>query len=439
MSRVALIGTNSPEFVDKLIDIWNSGDCAVLIDSQIPGNAAVDLMREASVDKCYHEKGVLNNLPSLMEEISFEEYEVSSRSATYLTDDISSKYVEDYSTTEAVVIYSSGTTGKSKGIILSHYALSTNADAINDYMHLGNDDTIYIARSLAHLAALTGELLVGLKAHAKIVIAPIIVPPRFILNNLIKFNATVVCLSPTLLSLIVEECGRKHYELPMLRAIYTNGAKVNDKLYVKARNVLTNISIYNSYGLSEAGPRVTSQTENCCKGNSAGKPIKGVRVQIIDECGNVVENGRRGIIHVDTPSRFSGYISGKEKNPSLYNNWINTGDVGYFDEEGELHIVDRADDMIIIDSHKIYPSDIERKIIMNTSVYDCVVVKREFDGIDKLCCLYRGDEPLTANQLVYDLLPYEIPKIFVKVESFPQTNNGKISRQKIQEMLKGEE
>ena len=307
MSRIALIGTNSPEFVDKLIDIWNGGNCAVLIDPQIPGKVAVNLMREAKVEICFIEKEVLRNPSAIKEEeISFIEYEVSSRSAIHLSENIASKYIENYSQSEAVVIYSSGTTGKSKGIILSHYALSTNADAINDCMNLCTDDTIYIARSLTHLAALTGEMLVGLKAHAKIVVAPIIVPPRFILNNLIKFNVTVLCLSPTLLSMIVEECGRKHYELSTLNAIYTNGAKLNDKLYIKAQNVLKNIKIYNSYGLSEAGPRVTSQTEMCCMTNSVGKPINGVQVHIIDECGNIVENGGRGIIHVDTPGRFSG-------------------------------------------------------------------------------------------------------------------------------------
>ena len=430
MSRVALIGTNSPEFVDKLIEIWNGGNSAVLIDPQIPSIAAIDLMKGANVKKCYYEKAIFGKNKFLENEISdeiiFEEYEVSIKSAMFLSDEISSKYVENYSTNEAVVVYSSGTTGKSKGIILSHYALNTNADAINDYMHLCNDDTIYIARSLAHLAALTGELLVGLKAHANIVIAPIIVPPRFILNNLIKFSVTVVCLSPTLLSLVAEECSRKHYELPTLRTIYTNGAKVDEKLYIKARNIFTNISIYNSYGLSEAGPRVTSQTENCCMSNSAGKPIKGVQVQIIDEYGNIVENGRRGIIHVDTPSRFSGYISGKERN---------TGDIGYFDENDELHVVDRADDMIIIHSHKIYPSDIERKIIMNTSVFDCVVVKKEFGCDEKLCCLYRGDERISANQLIDYLLPYEIPELYIKIGSYPKTSNGKVSREKIKEML----
>ena len=436
MGRISLIGTNSLEYVKILLDIWNSGNCAVLIDSQMPLKSAIELMEEAKVTACYIETNSESNSDVIKStEIDFIEYQKSSYSAQYIPKHIADEFMPNYSEDEAVIIYSSGTTGRAKGVILSHRAINTNADAINDYMQLGERDTIYIARALSHIAALTGELLVGLKAHANIVIAPTIVPPRFILNNLIEFAATVVCLSPTLLSLIVEECRKKHYELPALRTIYTNGAKVNDKLYVKARNVLTNISIYNSYGLSEAGPRVTSQTENCCMSNSAGKPIKGVRVQIIDECGNIVENGSRGIIHVDTPSRFSGYISGKEKNTSLFYDWLNTGDVGYFDDKGELHVVDRSDDMIIIDSHKIYPSDVEKQIIMNTSVFDCVVVKQEFDGVDKLCCLYRGDEPLTASKLTDYLPPYEIPKLFIKCESLPKTANGKISHSQVAEAI----
>ncbi|MCI8372837.1 MAG: long-chain fatty acid--CoA ligase [Lachnospiraceae bacterium] len=105
------------------------------------------------------------------------------------------------------------------------------------------------------------------------------------------------------------------------------------------------------YGLSEAGPRVASQRKGC-RGTSVGYAIKGVDIAIVDNQGNILSTNEYGIIHVHTLSRFSGYISGFEKQVSLYKGWLNTGDVGYWDENGELHIVDRIDDVMIIDSHK---------------------------------------------------------------------------------------
>lgn len=159
MSRVALIGENSVEYVNSLIDIWNNGDCAVLLDWRIPFQTAVEMMREADVSKCYIEEGLLEKsniqLPDCIEFIEFKKRITT----TMLPQEVYDKYRNNYKTNEAVVIYSSGTTGKSKGIILSHYAINTNADAIIDYMQPNDNDCIYIAKTLSHSSTLFHKLL----------------------------------------------------------------------------------------------------------------------------------------------------------------------------------------------------------------------------------------------------------------------------------------
>ena len=381
MSRVALIGENSVEYIDTLLGIWNNGDCAVLLDWRIPFQTAVQLMQEADVQKCYIEKKQLHMESFLLpKDIEFITFEKKSNSAEYLPEEIYKKYKPNYSRDEAVVIYSSGTTGKSKGIILSYYAINTNAEAIIDYMNLIPDDCIYIAKTLSHSSTLTGELLVALKTHTRIIVAPTIVPPRYILANIKKYSVSIICLNPTLLLMLVEELHRGNYSISELRTLYVSGSILNDKLYNKSHETLKDIAIYNVYGLSEAGPRVTAQTADCCKSNSVGKPIKGIDVAVVDEQGNPIKETERGIIHVNTPSRFEGYISGAEKHRSLYKGWLNTGDIGCLNEYGELHIVDRVDDVIFIDSHKIYPSEIERQIIKSTVINECAVLSFKSNG-----------------------------------------------------------
>ena len=287
MSRIALIGENSIGYVNKLIDIWNNGDCAVLLDWRIPFSTLIQMMSEADVHICFIEKSLLDKIEHKIDSVNFISYEKENRSAELLPDGVYEKFRDNYGRNEAVVIYSSGTTGKSKGIILSHFAINTNADAIIDYMNLRENDCMYIAKTLSHSSTLTGELLVALKTHTPIVIAPTIVPPRYVFNNINRFNITIICLNPTLLSMFADEYKRSKYGLSYLKTIYVSGSILNNKVYDKAQTVFSNVAIYNVYGLSEAGPRVAAQRFDCCKSNSVGKAIAGVEIKIVDEQENL--------------------------------------------------------------------------------------------------------------------------------------------------------
>ncbi len=442
MKRIALIGENSVEYIDVLVDIWNSGNCAVLMDCQIPPQVAVEMMREAQVAKCYIEKKYYEKLYKVIDEtIELIPYEKKNASARFLPTEIYDRFQENYSNDEAVVIYSSGTTGKSKGIILSHFAINTNADAIIDYMQPDDSDRMYIVKNITHSSSITGELLVALKTRMPLLIAPVVVPPRIALQNIAKYGVTMIGVNPLLLTMYCKEYENRKYDLSTLKKIYVSGAILNDKTYETAHKVFRNQEMYNVYGLSEAGPRVTAQRRNCSKGNSAGKAIKGVELIVVDESGNVVPNGERGIIHISTPSRFNGYIQGEVKHKSLYQDWLNTGDIGYLDEHNELHVIGRIDDMIVIGAHKIYPAEVERLIQAAADVHECVVVMVNFQDEDVLCCLYVSDEEMRADIksiLGASLMKYEIPKLFVRADAIPKTRNGKISSKDVKETIKRE-
>jgi acyl-coenzyme A synthetase/AMP-(fatty) acid ligase len=291
---------------------------------------------------------------------------------------------------------------------------------------------------MSHSSTITGELLVALKTKMKLIIGPTIVPPRYVLNNIKKYGVTLLCINPTLLSMYSDELNRREYNISSLKTIYVSGAILTNQVYEKARIAFKDIAIYNVYGLSELGPRVTAQRAGYCKNNSVGIPIKNVKIVIVNEQGSIVTSGEYGIIHVKTPSISNGYIVGYQKHNSLYKNWYNTGDIGYIDDYGELHIVSRLDDVIIIDSHKIYPSEIESIILSKTQVKECAVVKLRFNCKEVIGCLYVNDFDCSEN-IIRDLsnllMSHEIPKFFLKCNSIPKTINGKISKNEIEKYL----
>ena len=297
---------------------------------------------------------------------------------------------------------------------------------------------MYIVKNLTHSSTITGELLVALKTKTSLLIAPTVMPPRYIFHNIYKYKVSIIGVNPSLLSMYALEYRNKNYDISSLKKVYVSGSILSDKLYEIAHMTFINQKIYNVYGLSEAAPRVSAQRKDCCKSNSVGTPIKGVSVAIINEFGEKASVGQYGIIYVDSPSIFNGYITGELKHKSVYHGWLNTGDVGYFDKYGELHIVERIDDMIIIGAHKIYPSEIENKICSIGNIQECLIAKIKIRDEDKLCCLYSSKNDIQSdiiNILGKVLMKHEIPKKFVKIVSLPRTQNGKISRQLAKKIL----
>lgn len=442
MSRIALIGENSVEYISILLDIWNGGDCAVLIDWRIPLETACSMMEEADVKRCYIQKELIaNTIGQHHKDIVFIPFEITKNSAQLLPTNIRNKYKANNSMDEAVIIYSSGTTGRARGVILTHYAINNNATAINEYMKLGADDCLYIAKSLSHSSTLTGELLVALKFNIQLVIAPVIVPMRYIFDKINLFSVTTICLNPTLLMMFVTDFNLKKFPMPSLKTIYSSGSVLTDYLYEIVQKKITNIKVYNVYGLSEAGPRVAAQTLDCSNSNSVGKAINGVSVLIVDENGVCVPKGSRGYIHVKSKSLFKSYVQGSEKHKSLFMDWLNTGDIGYFDQDDELHVVGRVDDILIINSHKVYPVDIEKIIVNSFDVSECIVTKCVVDNKEILGCLYVSNFDYSntfAKKLNKKLPSYEIPKFFIKVSFIPKNEFGKVSRTEIKKILETE-
>ncbi len=406
--RIGLIGHNSVEYIQKLLQIWNNNDSAVLLDSDMPFSVVSSILNESNVEKLLIEDTLLTRSENLS---SFEiiPYQIKHQMPCTLPESARELYEPRYDESEAVVIYSSGTTGRCKGVSLSHRAISNNADSIIDYMASSDRDVFYLNKKLTHSSTLVGELLVALKSGSGILLSPLAVPPRIAFRNIIDHNVSILCCNPSLLKMYSDEAERTGSFPESVRTVYTSGDMISAKEIERARTVFK-CPVFNVYGQTECGPRITAQTIDFCHGNSVGKPIKNVEIKIADN----------NEIVVKTNSLFSGYTNREIP----VEEWHITEDTGYIDENGELHITGRTDNMIIVDSHNIYPEAVEQLIIENTEVKDCVVFKEN----DKLVCFYEADNELGTDiikTIRTKLLPYEVPRSFRRVNEIPMNKNGK--------------
>ena len=432
MHRIGLIGDNSLEYVKKLLEIWEAGNCAVLIDWRIPKNSAEEMLKEADVKYCYIERKLYDKWnDDNQSKVELIPYDTKHGTAEILPADFYDRYKDDYSANEAVILFSSGTTGKAKGVILSHYAISTNADSILDYMNLTDKDCFYIAKTLAHSSTLVGELLVCLKSHTKVVIANTVMIPRFIIRNIVKYKATRMAVNPTVLSLLLNDKALSELTNSSLKVLYVSGAVLRKNLWEKAKSYLHNVELYNVYGLSEAGPRVTAQNQDYCTENSVGRPILNVEVEIRNDSNETLEKNNIGVIYVKTQSCFSGYLNSPDS--ELVDGYFNTKDLGYLNDQGELVIVGRADDVIISSSHNVLPYGIESVILASGEVTECAVVgiPDELHG-EKIVCVYIAQNEISTLKMTHYceqyLPPYEVPQKWIKVDEISANNNGKVNR-----------
>ncbi len=416
MSRVALIGNNSVEYVEKLLSIWNNNDSAVLIDYDTPPSIAFAMLSEVGAGRCYIENSLTDMNDAAPPTLKTTQYSILNEIPCVLPKSVRDLFKPRYDESEAVVIFSSGTTGKRKGISLSHRAINNNADSIIEYICPTDSDTFYLNKKLTHCSSLIGELIVSLKSGAGVVLSQIVVPPRTAFRNIADFHVTVLCCNPMLIKLYADEAERTETFPECVRAVYTSGDVISEKEIERARTVFHR-SVYNVYGQSECGPRISAQTREHCNGNSAGKAIKNVEIRI-DENGEIL---------VRTNALFSGYTNSDEKPEE----WHRTGDIGYIGNNGDLYVTGRTDNMIVIGAHNIFPETIEDTIIDKTDVDDCVIFKE--DG--KLICEYTAKECLDTEitrSIKPLLMPYEVPKLYRRVEAIVRNKNGKKIRNRNQ-------
>ena len=410
--RIGLIGHNSVEYTEKLLEIWAAADNAILIDYDTPPAAAAQLLAECGAKHCIVERG-LDSFSESELGCEIREYNVTSKMPCLLPASVRALFSVREDEREAVIINSSGTTGKSKGISLSFRALINNARSIIGYMKPRADDCFYLNKKLTHASSLTGELLVALLSDADVLFAPLLLPPRAVFRNIERFGVPILCCNPALLDMYVSWAGETGDFPECVRAVYTSGDMISTCEIERARTTL-GVPVYNVYGKTECGPRISAQTEGCCHGNSVGRPIGGVEIKLDSD----------GQIFVRTNALFSGYVNRETPPETLHA----TGDMGYFDENGELFITGRTDNMITVGAHNIFPEAVEACITEYTDVRDCIVYKK--NGV--LACDYVSwDEvPDIIRKIRMHLMPYEVPKITKKVDSIPRTPSGKKMRKR---------
>ena len=280
----------------------------------------------------------------------------------------------------AGIFYTGGTTGRSKGVMLSHGNLMANAfNALSE--GLWPSTTIYLhAAPMFHLANGAAMYSVLLSGGSNVVIQGF--TPDGVATAIQKERVTDVLLVPTMIQMFVDHQKLGEYDLSSLTGIAYGASVISDAVLSRAMKALPNVQFTQAYGMTELSPIATllHWKEHIGAGRAkgrhrgAGRATLGCEVKIVDADDKVVPSGTVGEIAVRGDNVMMGYWERPEETArAIVDGWMHTGDGGYIDEHGFVFVVDRVKDMIISGGENVYSTEVENALALHPAVAQCAV------------------------------------------------------------------
>ncbi|MEM7300571.1 MAG: AMP-binding protein [Pseudomonadota bacterium] len=341
-----------------------------------------------------------------------------------------------------LLVYTSGTTGRPKGVVLNHRALAVNISNCHDIFGFAPGGRVLITLPLFHVGGLCILLLPALM-HGATVHLHQRFDPQSTISDIEKYKITGTLLVPAQMAAIMQPALWDSADFSSLDFLAV-GSSIIPQQQIDAFHAL-GIPVTQVYGATETGPAAIalplSETER--KSGSAGIAVKHCDIELRSDKGTVCAVGDRGVVYVHGENLMSHYWRSEEETSAVLNDgWYNTGDIGVADEDGYYWIVDRAKDMIISGGENIYPAEIEAVSLEHPAISAIAVVGKPHDvwGETPVAVIELGTgAALSADEylefLQNRIARYKQPRSVVFLDELPRNVMGKIEKPVLRKMV----
>lgn len=341
----------------------------------------------------------------------------------------------------ALILYTSGTTGKPKGAMLTHRNLYSNAKDVSDYLKINEDDHVVTTLPMFHVFCMTVALNAPLMSGGTLLIVPKF-SPKEVFRLIKKYEATVFAGVPTMFNFLYQYPDVDPKELSSLRLCISGGSAMPVAI-LKAFEQKFNVFISEGYGLSEASPVTCfNPLDRPRKAGSIGTSIIHVENKVVDELGEEVPVGQVGELIVRGPNVMKGYYKLPEETAAtLKDGWLYTGDLAKMDEEGYFFIVDRKKELIIVGGFNVYPREVEEVLFNHPDIIEAATigVPDPNQGEVVHCFVVTKNADLSEDDIIAycaeHLAKYKVPKQIEFLSELPKNTTGKILRRSLKPQL----
>ncbi len=340
-----------------------------------------------------------------------------------------------------LLLFTSGSDGTAKGVMLTHANLVSNVSALLELRNppiVSAEDTVLAVLPLFHIYGLNTVLTMSLAVGASVVILD-----RFdaseSLEVIAREHVTTVAGAPAMYLLWSRIPGVASAMRPV-RLLSSGGAPLPINVFNRFEE-LTGMRIFEGYGMTEASPVITSTVVNSrARAGCVGLPIAETSIRIMADSGDEVEFGDPGEIWVKGPGVFLGYWPNRDGGPDS-NGWFGTGDIGYQDQDGALHLVDRRRELIIVNGFNVFPREVEVALEALTDVAEAAVLGRPDpdtgEAVSALIVLVPGSLATPESigvGVAKALARFKCPTQIQIVGSLPRSATGKIAKGRLREV-----
>jgi long-chain acyl-CoA synthetase len=422
--RVALMGSNRPEWVAAVLAIWRAAAAVALFSpswKQAETEHAIRIVSPAC--------GIGDHpvLPGLLPVLGFDE-KLPDASAAPGPAPASAD-------SEAVLVFSSGTTGLPKAVRHTHGSFGAAIGHWRDCLELTEDDRMQVTTPPSHILGILNiatclELGIWMRLH-----------PRFDLDRVLAcVEADRITVEMAVAPIALAMANHPHledYDLSSLRFIMWGATPVTASV-AEAVTRRTGVPWVPAYGASE-NPVIACNPVRGGRLDSVGKAVPGVELRVVSlEDGSVLPAGETGEIQLRSPSLMTGYLPEPETALSMDGGWYRTGDVGYVEPEGWIHLTDRSKEMIKVRGFQVAPAEVEGVLLGHEAVSDAAVfgVPDEASGEAIIAAVVLSPQaaPLKdhgaalMNHVADRLASYKKPREVLIVDAIPRLASGKALR-----------
>ena len=342
----------------------------------------------------------------------------------------------------AVILYTSGTTGKPKGAMLTHTNLISNIEQFNQQprFRLADHDVSWLGLPLFHVYALNVGMNAGIYLNATLALMERFDPVAS-LEIFQRDKITILFGAPPMYVAWVLNPAVGSYNLSSIRAAFSGAAALPVAILEKFKQ-LTGVDIMEGYGLTETAPVATSNAIGpVVKPGSIGPAIPGIEIKIVDDNDNEVPVGEVGELVCRGPNVMKGYFNKPEANEEAFRGgWFHTGDLAKVDEDGYYYIVDRKKDMILVSGFNVYPREVEEFLYRHPKIADAAVVQApdEYQGESVMAfVVLRQGQTATEREIIDycrdGIAVFKCPRHVEFRAELPKNMTGKVLRRELRD------